>query len=44
VKFWREASIATPTFVLTKPFSRDTTAAFAEIRVPLLSAKQKIRS
>lgn len=42
VKFWREASIATPTFVLTKPFSRDTTAAFAEIRVPLLGEKQKI--
>lgn len=42
VKFFREASIATPTFVLTKPFSRDTTAAYGEITVPLLSAKQNL--
>ncbi|MBL9205735.1 MAG: TonB-dependent receptor plug domain-containing protein [Opitutaceae bacterium] len=42
VKFWREASVVTPTFVLTKPFSRDTTAAFAEMRVPLLGEKQHL--
>ena len=40
VKFWREPSPATPTYVLTKPFSRDQTAAFAEVGIPLLSAKQ----
>jgi len=42
VKFWREASIATPTFVLTKPFSRELKAAFAEVSIPLLSHKQGI--
>lgn len=42
VKFYRDASIATPTFVLTRPFSRESTAAFAEATVPLLSDKQKI--
>lgn len=42
VKFWREPSPATPTFVLTKPFSRTLTAAFAEATVPLLSEKQHL--
>ena len=42
VKFWREPSIATPTFVLTQPFSRRTTAAFAEVSAPLLSKKQDL--
>lgn len=42
VNFYRDVNIATPTFVLTKPFSRDTTAAFGEITVPLLSARQRI--
>lgn len=42
VKFYRDASIATPTFVLTKPFSRDSKASYAEVTLPLLSAKQKI--
>ncbi|MBX3737206.1 MAG: TonB-dependent receptor plug domain-containing protein [Candidatus Didemnitutus sp.] len=42
VKFWREPSPATPTYVLTKPFARKHTAAFAEIGIPLLSERQKI--
>ncbi len=42
VKFWREPSIITPTYVLTKPFSRKYTAAFGEASFPLLSDKQKI--
>lgn len=42
VKFWREPSPATPTYVLTKPFSRKHTAAFAEVGIPLLSDRQKI--
>lgn len=42
VKFWREPSPATPTFVLTKPFSREHTAVFAEVGIPLLSDKQDI--
>ncbi|MBP7483128.1 MAG: TonB-dependent receptor, partial [Lacunisphaera sp.] len=42
VKFWREPSVVTPTFVLTKPFSRQLKAAFAEASVPLLSQKQHI--
>ncbi len=42
VKFYRDASIATPTFVLTKPFSRESLAGYIEATVPLLSAKQKI--
>jgi iron complex outermembrane receptor protein len=42
VKFWREPSPATPTYVLTKPFSRKYTAVFAEVGLPLLSEKQKI--
>ncbi len=42
VKFWREASIVTPTYVLTKPFSRELQAAFAEVSIPLLSHKQGI--
>lgn len=42
VKFWREPSIITPTFTLTKPFSRRYTAAFGEVSLPLLSEKQKI--
>jgi iron complex outermembrane receptor protein len=42
VKFWREPSIVTPTFVLTKPFSRKLTAGFVEVTVPLLSAKQHL--
>ena len=40
VKFWREKNASTPTYVLTKPFSRDFTAAFGEVRIPLLSDKQ----
>lgn len=42
VKFWREPSIVTPTYVLTKPFQRRYTAAFAELSVPLLSPKQHV--
>lgn len=42
VKFWREKNASTPTYVLTKPFSRDQTATFAEISLPLLSAAQGI--
>jgi outer membrane receptor for ferrienterochelin and colicin len=42
VRFYRDASIATPTFVLTRPFSRDSKATYAEVTIPLLSAKQKI--
>jgi len=42
VKFWREQNASTPTYVLTKPFSRDTTAAFAEASIPLLSDKQHL--
>lgn len=42
VKFWREPSPITPTFVLSRPFSRDATAAFAEATIPLLSAKQRV--
>lgn len=40
VKFWREQNASTPTYVLTKPFSRTATAAFAEASLPLLSEKQ----
>lgn len=42
VKFWRQPSPATPTFVLTKPFSRTVTAAFGEITVPVLSERQHL--
>lgn len=42
VKFWREQNASTPTYVLTQPFSRELTAAFAEISVPLLSEKQNL--
>jgi outer membrane receptor protein involved in Fe transport len=42
VRFYRDASIATPTFVLTKPFNRDSKATYAEVTIPLLSANQKI--
>lgn len=42
VKFWREPSIITPTYVLTKPFGRKYTAAFGEVSLPLLSDRQKI--
>lgn len=42
VRFYRDPSIATPTFVLTKPFSRKSTASFAEVTIPLLSARQKL--
>lgn len=42
VKFWREMNASTPTYVLTQPFSRDLTAAFAEVSVPLLSEKQNL--
>jgi iron complex outermembrane receptor protein len=42
VKFWREPSPATPTFVLTQPFSREHTAVFAEVAVPLLSDRQNL--
>ncbi|PTX91468.1 TonB-dependent receptor [Opitutus sp. ER46] len=42
VKFWREPSPVTPTYVLTKPFSRRLEAAFAEVTVPLLSKDQHI--
>ena len=40
VKFWREPSIVTPSYVLTKPFSRDLSAGFAEVTIPLLSHQQ----
>jgi iron complex outermembrane recepter protein len=40
VKFWREQNISTATFLLTRPFQRDMTAAFAELSVPLLSKEQ----
>jgi iron complex outermembrane recepter protein len=42
VRFYRDASIATPTFVLTRPFNRDSQASFAEATFPLLSARQRI--
>ncbi|MBA4136439.1 MAG: hypothetical protein C0518_03895 [Opitutus sp.] len=42
VRFWREPSIATPTYVLTRPFQRELTAAFAEVNFPLLSPEQNI--
>lgn len=42
VKFWREPSPITPTFVLSKPFSRDYTAAFVETTLPLLSDRQHV--
>jgi iron complex outermembrane recepter protein len=42
VKFWREQNASTPGYVLTKPFSRDFTAAFGEVSLPLLSDKQGI--
>lgn len=42
VKFWREQNVSTPGYVLTQPFSRDLTAAFAEISVPLLSERQNL--
>lgn len=42
VKFWREPSPATPTYVLTKPFARDMQAAFGEISIPLISEKQGV--
>jgi len=42
VRFWREPSIITPTYVLTKPFSRRYTAAFGEASFPLLSERQKL--
>ena len=42
VKFWREPSPATPTYVLTKPFSREHTAVFAEVGIPLLSDRQNL--
>ncbi len=42
VKFWREPSIITPTYTLTKPFERTSTAAFGEITIPLLSDQQRI--
>lgn len=42
VKFWREPSPVTPGFVLTQPFSRRHTAAFAEVGIPLLSEKQNL--
>jgi outer membrane receptor protein involved in Fe transport len=42
VKFWREPSPATPTYVLSKPFSRRMTAAFGELSVPLLSDRQHL--
>lgn len=41
VKFYRDAGDPN-SFVLKAPFSRDTTAAFAELSLPLLSATQKI--
>lgn len=42
VKFWREMNVSTPSYVLTEPFSRRHTAAFAEINIPLLSEKQNL--
>lgn len=42
VKFWREQNASTPGYVLSKPFSRDATAAFAEASIPLLSDKQAL--
>lgn len=42
VKFWREPSVITPGYVLSKPFSRRYTAAFGEVSLPLLSRKQGI--
>jgi iron complex outermembrane receptor protein len=42
VRFWREPSIVTPTFVLTRPFSRESTAAFAELRIPLIGEAQRL--
>jgi len=40
VKFWREQNVSTPGYVLSKPFKRDSTAAFGEVSLPLLSEKQ----
>ncbi|MBI5424162.1 MAG: TonB-dependent receptor plug domain-containing protein [Opitutae bacterium] len=42
VKFWREQNASTPTYVLTKPFKRDLTAAFGEVSIPLLSDAQHL--
>lgn len=42
VKFFRTPGDSSLSFVLTAPFSRRTTAAFAEISVPLLSEKQHL--
>lgn len=42
VKFWREQNASTPGYVLTKPFSRDLTAAFGEVNIPLISEAQHI--
>lgn len=42
VKFWREQNASTPGYVLSKPFKRDSTAAFGEVSLPLLSEKQGI--
>lgn len=42
VKFWREQNVSTPGYVLSKPFKRDSTAAFGEVSLPLLSEKQGI--
>lgn len=41
VKFWRTPGNPN-SFVLSAPFSRRSTAAFAEVALPLLSEKQKI--
>lgn len=41
VKFWRTPGNPN-SFVLSAPFARKSTAAFAEVTLPLLSAQQKI--
>jgi len=42
VRFSREQNITTPTFVLTRPFRRTSTAAFAEVTLPLVSGERRI--
>jgi len=42
VKFHRDAGDSSLGFALTKPFGRRLLASFAEVRVPLLSAKQGV--
>jgi outer membrane receptor protein involved in Fe transport len=42
VHFHRDTGDSALGFALTKPFARRTTAAYAEVRVPLLSEKQQL--